>query len=162
MEPRSLRRIVEIPRAQRNAVVARGLKLLGDYVSQLSKDARHMYDEDRSSAAGVLDIFAGEQAASFMILLDLVRAGWDAEQKNVNEQIKRFYNHLARGLYIDAYGGYPATLKELREYFYFLRRSHYLDGPNDVDWIFRNDILERREGLLYMLTMSPTKRGAGG
>ena len=31
-----------------------------------------------------------------------------------------------------------------------LRTSHYLDGPNDIDWIFRNEIEARREELLYV------------
>lgn len=150
MEPRSLKRLLNLPKRQRNPVVAEGLKLLGDYVDRLQEDAQWTYDDGRSSSAAVLDIFAAEQAASFMILLDLVRVGWDADQSLVNEQIKRFHNHLARGLYVEAYGGYPATLKELRDYFAFHRRSHYLDGPSDVDWIFRNEILERREGPLYV------------
>ena len=150
MEPRSLKRLLDLPKGERNAVVAEGLKLLGDYVEKLQEDAQCMYDDDRSSAAAVLDVFTGEQAASFMILLDLVRAGWDANQALINEQIKRFQNHLARGLYVEAYSGYPATLKELREYIAFHRRSHYLDGPSDVDWIFRNEILDKREGPLYV------------
>ena len=31
-----------------------------------------------------------------------------------------------------------------------LRREFYLDGPNDVDWIFRNQILDSRESRLYV------------
>jgi hypothetical protein len=31
-----------------------------------------------------------------------------------------------------------------------LRKSHYLDGPNDIDWIFRNEIDARREEQLYV------------
>ncbi|TDO14614.1 hypothetical protein EV580_2747 [Mycobacterium sp. BK086] len=150
MEPRSLKRLLNLPKNERNAVVAEGLRLLGDYVEELQADAQDMHDNGRSPAAAVLDVFTAEQAASFMILLDLVRAGWDADQLRVNEQIKRFQNHLARGLYVEAYSGLPATLRELREYLTFHRRSHYLDGPNDVDWIFRNDILEKREGPLYV------------
>jgi hypothetical protein len=30
------------------------------------------------------------------------------------------------------------------------RQSHYLDGPNDVDWIFRNELLAQREESLYV------------
>jgi len=31
-----------------------------------------------------------------------------------------------------------------------LRKSQYLDGPNDVDWIFRREIDARRERRLYV------------
>lgn len=30
------------------------------------------------------------------------------------------------------------------------RRTLYLDGPNDIDWIFRNDITQRREEAMYL------------
>jgi hypothetical protein len=30
------------------------------------------------------------------------------------------------------------------------RKEFYLDGPNDVDWIFYNDILRTREETIYV------------
>jgi hypothetical protein len=30
------------------------------------------------------------------------------------------------------------------------RRSHYLLGPNNVDWIFRNQLIADRESSLYV------------
>jgi hypothetical protein len=38
----------------------------------------------------------------------------------------------------------PADFREVRERINWLRRSHYLDGPNDVDWIFRNQLFSQR------------------
>ncbi|MFL0289391.1 hypothetical protein ACJH6H_29685, partial [Mycobacterium sp. SMC-21] len=90
------------------------------------------------------------QAASFVILLDAVRAGWSVSSDVLNEQLGRFYDHLARGLYIEAYDGCPATLGEIERYLDMERRALFLDGPNDVDWIFQNEIVERREGQLYV------------
>jgi hypothetical protein len=139
-----------IPRPERNAAVAEGLSKLGAYVRQLEADAAVLHANGRGQAAALLDVFSGEQAASFAILLDLVRAGWDAEAPLINEQIKRFSQHLARGLYVQAYNGCPETLAEIEGYLRPYRVSLYLDGPTEVDFIFRNDILQQREGPLYV------------
>jgi hypothetical protein len=45
---------------------------------------------------------------------------------------------------------HPATYRELIGLVEQLRSSHYLDGPNDVDWIFRNEIEAYREDRLYV------------
>src|SRR5574340_742423 len=67
-----------------------------------------------------------------------------------SEQLGRFSDHMSKGLYSWAYNCRPATLGQLQEYLDFKRQEFYLDGPNDVDWIFRNDILQRREEALYV------------
>lgn len=45
---------------------------------------------------------------------------------------------------------HPATFGELIDYLEGARASHYLDGPNDVDWVFRNEIEASREERLYV------------
>jgi hypothetical protein len=65
-------------------------------------------------------------------------------------QIKRFYDHLARCIYVEVAQMRPADFAEVRQMVDSMRRSHYLDGPNDVDWIFRNQLLANREGRLYV------------
>ena len=44
----------------------------------------------------------------------------------------------------------PATFGEVLSIVESMRPSLYLDGPNDVDWIYRNQILARREESLYV------------
>jgi hypothetical protein len=97
----------------------------------------------------VVDGLAQEEAAKVLILLDVVRIGW-RNQALVQRQLRRFYDHLARGIYARVVEGRPADLAEVRRYVDSLRRSHYLDGPNDVDWTFRNEIMAEREDGLYV------------
>lgn len=66
------------------------------------------------------------------------------------KQLSRFNDHLAKGLYAYAYWLCPATLEELQTYIDRHRKEFYLDGPNDVDWISRNDVIQKREGALYI------------
>lgn len=44
----------------------------------------------------------------------------------------------------------PVTLAQLQEYVNNDREDFYLDGPNDVDWIFRNQVIQNREAALYV------------
>ena len=41
-----------------------------------------------------------------------------------------------------------ADLDELLRYLALFRRRYYLDGPNDFDWILRNEITQEREGAI--------------
>lgn len=149
MLPRRLKSIAQTPVNQRFKVLGEGLELLADNVATLSTDATTLGDVRRDRGAAVLRIFAEEEAAKVMILLDLARAGWQ-DTIVVNGCTERFYNHLARGLYMRAYDGSPADLAEVRSYVDFLRQKFYLDGPMDVDWIFANDIITAREERLYV------------
>ncbi len=147
--PRRLSAILNEPYARRLDIIAEGLDLLATNVRRLADDAMHLEQSARPRGANVIGALALEEAAKVFILLDLVRLA-DNDHAGQSQQIKRFYNHLARCLYAAAYDGNPASLGEVRARVDRLRQSHYLDGPNDVDWIFRNEMLARREDALYV------------
>jgi hypothetical protein len=44
----------------------------------------------------------------------------------------------------------PGSFSDLLSYLEDARKEYYLDGPNSVDWIFRNSILDTREGAFYV------------
>jgi hypothetical protein len=44
----------------------------------------------------------------------------------------------------------PSSLSQLQEYVNLHRDEFYLDGPSGADWIFRNEISQAREGVLYV------------
>ena len=70
--------------------------------------------------------------------------------KRLSDQLGRFNDHLAKGLYARAYERRPTTFAQLQEFVNVDRGQFYLDGPNDIDWIFRNYVLEERERKLYV------------
>ncbi|MET7782610.1 hypothetical protein ABZU94_19255 [Streptomyces mirabilis] len=149
MKPRDLVAILNVPKAERLALIAEGLDLLAEHVSTLRDDLLHLQEAGRSRGAAVIDGLASEEAAKMLILLDVVRMGW-SDTAAVRGQLRNFYSHLARGIYGRLIAGRPADLAEVRRYAESLRRSLYLDGPNDVDWIFRNSIEAEREESLYV------------
>jgi AbiV family abortive infection protein len=149
MDARRLKAISQIPKARRFSVLGEGLELLADNVATLDRDATMLGASRRHRGSAVLRCFAEEEAAKIMILVDLARAGWN-DGAAVKACTANFYSHLARGLYVRAYGGSPADLAEVRGYVDHLRQQYYLDGPLEVDWIFGNEVLTDREERLYV------------
>lgn len=149
MKPRDLVAVLNVPKAERLDLIAEGLKLLAEHVSTLRDDLIHLQEAGRSRGAAVIDGLASEEAAKMLILWDVVRMGW-TDIDAVRGQLRIFYSHLARGIYARLVEGRPADLAEVRGYAESLRHSLYLDGPNDVDWIFRNRVEADREESLYV------------
>lgn len=149
MQPRALKNLSQMKFNERLRVIAEGLDALHDHVRELEKDAATLAAARRHQSAATLRAFADEEAAKIFILLDIVRLGMN-DSEVLKSATSKFYDHLARGIYVRAYDGRPADLQEVRKYADYLRQSLHLDGPNEVDWAFRNDILSRREEQLYV------------
>ncbi len=57
----------------------------------------------------------------------------------------------ARSLYAEYYNlASPSDLTEIQRYVDRERQTLYLEGLNDVDWVFRNDILRKRGESIYV------------
>lgn len=148
MLPRRLDHLVTLSNAERFPVLGEGLEKLGERVAHLAASITALKDAGDVLAAAALDVICTEEAAKVLILLDLARCMHP--QKPFAKGCKFFYSHLARGIYAHVHEGNPADFAEVMRYVEMLRPSHYLDGPNDADWIFRNEILRGREAALYM------------
>lgn len=146
---RGLSSIFQVTESERFAELAGGLPLLAESVRERSADADQLAEARRFQSAAVLRSFAEEEAAKVLILLDLARCGW-GDDKLARTGVSAFYDHLARGLYVEAYWASPADLAEIKRLVDFDRKNMYLDGPTGADWIFRNDVLGNRESALYV------------
>jgi len=129
--------------------IAEGLANILDNARRLFKDSEQLVSSHSVQGARILRNVAEEEAAKFLILVDAVRCPRDPADRFVR-QLGRFNEHLAKGLYSRSCDWSPATLGQLQEYLDSHRENFYLDGPNGVDWIFRNDILQWREEILYV------------
>jgi hypothetical protein len=148
MLPRRLDHLVTLSNAARFPILGEGLEKLGERVAHLAGSIAALQDGDDVLAAAALDVICTEEAAKVLILLDLARCMHP--QKPFAKGCKYFYSHLARGIYAHVHHANPADFAEITRYVEELRPSHYLDGPNDADWIFRNEILRGRETALYV------------
>jgi AbiV family abortive infection protein len=92
---------------------------------------------------------AKEEASKVFILLDAVRC----PRERTNDRARTlgyFYDHVAKGIYADSADWKPADFAEVQRIVANLREQFYLDGPNDLDWIFPNQITQRRNSNLYV------------
>lgn len=149
MHPRALKRLLQLPSKERFPRISEGLGLLVEQVAALDSDLSALAKAERWRGLDILAAQADEEAAKALILLDFVRMD-PSDRKASARQLGYFYNHLARCIYVEMVQRRPAEFAEVRGRVDEQRQSHYLDGPSDVDWIFRNELLARREESLYV------------
>ena len=146
---RAIKTLCQLPDAALFKEVETGIRHVMDAVNRLDTAAEELHGAGRHYPSRVLEYFAAEEAAKVLILVDAVRY-----PNNKGEEKSRtlgyFYNHIAKGIYAKVCDWCPVDLAEVRKGVDDERRELYLDGPNDVDWIFPNSIIERRENRLYV------------
>lgn len=129
--------------------LAEGLRLLAEHTAALDSAAGSLTGAQAVRGARALQTIADEEAAKYLILIDVARCA-RRPQADKSRQLKRFHNHLAKGIYARSADWSVSRFGELIGRVDDLRQSHYLDGPNDVDWIFRNEVEAEREDSLYV------------
>ena len=130
--------------------VAEGLKLCFSNAAVMLEDAEVLATRERARGAEILRQAAEEEASKILVLLDAVRCPRATNPDAFARQLQYFNDHLAKGIYVEVSRWRPANFAEVRKGVDRERKEFYLDGPNDVDWIFYNDILRRREEAIYV------------
>jgi len=97
----------------------------------------------------LVQTLAEEEAGKYLILLDYVRYS-NRDKGIADKHLRYFYDHFVRLLYAQLCQIRPATWGEILDWLERQRRSVFTDGPNDVDWVFRNELIQNREGALYV------------
>lgn len=130
----------------------------------LDSAARRQTGAGAARAAAAIGLIANEEAAKYLILLDTARCGRQSQKLKVR-QLKRFNDHISKGVYANVVDIRPDYFHELVGYVNELRASHYLPDWDDVKRIYekyglqiadaagrvqRNMILAEREGCLYV------------
>lgn len=146
-QARRLHHIFELKREERLSVIGDGLKHLGAHIEHLMWSVEHLSKAGQESGAAALHGICLEESAKVLILLDIART---RDQRVARKGCDYFYLHLPRLIYANVHASNPADFGEIEQAVAWLRPSHYLDGPNDVDWIWRNDLLRTRENALYV------------
>lgn len=149
MRPRATATLANLPTSEFLARVSEGLTLIAEHMLELEGAAESYLGGAAARASAAIRVVADEEAAKYLILLDAARSV-RADKRLKVRQLKRFHNHIAKGIYAELCEMRPADFAEVISYVRTLRRSHYLDGPNEVDWIFRNEIEAKREERLYV------------
>ena len=143
---RAIKDLCQLSDADLFKEIAIGIGHVIDAVNELDAATRKLHEVNHHYPARILESLATEEAAKVLILVDAVRC----PQHKKAQTLGRFYDHLAKGIYAKAYDWRPVDFAEVKENIDRYRREYYLDGPNDVDWIFPNLITQQREDRLYV------------
>lgn len=140
--------IAHMSHPQRLSFLAEGLPIIAGSAINYWTVANSVKDQPRE--AEILARNAEEEAAKALILMDIVRCPPKRAAAHAGKLMGYFYSHLARMIWADMCGAFVDTPAEIQHYVDMDRTSHYLDGPNDVDWVYTNRKLHRRESQLYV------------
>jgi len=129
--------------------IYQGLDAIYENCIELNRSYGFLFEAKHFRASRVLEPVLKEEAAKYLILIDALRC----PRKNKIEfsrQLEKFNDHLAKGLYAELCNWKTDTYGRLREYIDGNLDDLYLDGPNGVDFIFRNRIISDREEAFYV------------
>jgi len=127
--------------------VSKGIALIVENANRLDENARFVSEGKEWRAGEILRGVAREESAKILILLDVVRC---PDGPTRTKTLKHFYSHLAKNIYAKACHWRPTNYLEVRQAVEDECKAFYLDGPNDIDWVFPNAILSERERLMYV------------
>jgi hypothetical protein len=128
-------------------LIAEGLPILLNSAEELDHAANQL-PKISERARAILVGLAEEEAAKILVLLDVIRCP-KSKQKYISRTLRHFYDHLARLLYVEACSWCPFVFEELVKIINYQRFSHYQDGVNGPEYVFRNRLLDDRETFLY-------------
>jgi hypothetical protein len=149
MKTRQFRQLASKGFDARLPLLIDGLETIGANISRIAAELQVCNSAQASRAAGLLANVGKEEAGKFLILIDSCRAP-ESDQGAISRQFGRAGNHLAKLIYAQVADYRIASQEELLRAVDDNRRSLYLDGPNDVDWIFPNRLIAERERALYV------------
>ena len=118
--------------------VATGIRYIIGHAEGLESIAVRLIAIGEHRGAAIVRALAEEESAKVLILVDLVRCPRN-DRDGRSRTVAAFSDHLAKEIYADSCGWRPVDFAEVRRIVNRERRPYYLDGPNDVDWIFSND-----------------------
>lgn len=149
MRPRAIRDLVQLSDSDLFEQVSIGIGHIASNAKRLADDAAVLEEAKKPRGFSVIASLLNEEAAKILILLDAVRCPRKPPEI-LSSHLSKFNDHLAKGIYADATYWSMPTFEDLIKAVDETRQQYHLDGPNDVDWIFRNRVLAEREETLYV------------
>ena len=134
---------------ERIKVISEGLDILIENVISINKSLQKLQKVETIRGYKILKQISEEEAAKFLILIDYIRCPSKRSEWQ-SRQLEYFYGHFVRCLYSEYCSTRPATWKEVCDWVETNRQSRYLDGLLGVEWIFRNELIDKREREIYV------------
>jgi len=149
MRTKAIRDLARLSDSELFREISNGLELVLENAHQIEEHSRFLAENGKTRGYKILHAIAAEEAAKYLILIDAIRCP-RSSSKIFSRQLGHFDKHLSKGIYAHYYELSPATFREVREWIESELEEYYLDGPEGFEWIFRNEILQRREEIFYV------------
>lgn len=149
MQARAITTLAKLSDGAMFSEIAHGLTAIHENASRIADGMKAVVEATNLRAARILEALIKEEAAKYLLLIDAVRCPREPEER-LTRQLEKFYEHLAKGLYAEVCTWRPVNFREVRQDLERESVQYYLDGPNDVDWIFQNWIIRQREEAFYV------------
>jgi AbiV family abortive infection protein len=149
MRVRAIKELNKLSQTDFCQAVSEGLKLTLENANALIHDARLLFENSSdNNGVWILRGIAEEEAAKFHILIDAVRC--PKKHERFVPHLENFNDHIPKGIYAEYYTWSLATFGEIFNYIDYYRAEYFLDGPEGIEWIFRNTINQQREEMMYV------------
>lgn len=149
MKARAIKDLCQLSQDSFMIEVSKGLDLILRNADNLINDAKLLLQNNSDdNGVWILRGIAEEEAAKILILIDAVRCPQDHER--FTKHLENFNNHIAKGIYAEYYNLPFATFGDIAKFSEFYRSKYYLDGPEGIEWIFRNIVNQQREEMMYV------------
>ncbi|MDE0359466.1 MAG: AbiV family abortive infection protein [Gammaproteobacteria bacterium] len=129
--------------------ISQGVAHIIENAESLESMAVRLIELGEYRGAKMFRALAAEESAKVLILVDVVRCPLEESDKRIGT-LRRFYSHLPKHIHARACQWRTADFAELKRAIHRERRTLYLDGPNEVDWIFQNYASTERERPMYV------------
>lgn len=149
MKHRAIRDLLQLNSGDFLKEVSVGLEKIYESCEALNNSSLTLRKSEEYRGARILESVAKEEAAKFLILIDAVRCP-KTQPKLLSRQLEKFNEHLAKGIYAKMCSWRPDKYSSLCKYIEEELEEYYLDGPEGVEWIFRNSIISNREESMYV------------
>ena len=149
MKEKNIKKLCQMRINEQLKAISEGLNLLIENVFSINKSLQRLQKIETVTGYKILRQISEEEAAKFLILLDYIRCPSKRSEWQ-SRQLKYFYCHFTRYLYAEYCVTRPASWKEVCDWVERNRQSRYLDGPLGVEWIFRNELIDKRERAIYV------------
>ena len=146
---RAIGDLVQLPDNRFFEEISKGIGHIVEYADSLDSLGGRLVDIGEYRGAKTVRSLAEEEAAKVLILVDAVRCP-PSEKKHRSRTLMGYYDHLAKHIYSEACWWRSADFAEVQRGIARERLPYYLDGPNDVDWIFPNSAKAERERSMYV------------
>jgi len=150
MKHRAIKDLNQLADSEFFQEISKGLDAIYENCFELNKTYGLLIQNNNYRGARVIKNVLIEEAAKYLILIDALRCPRKNNDKEFTRQLEKFNDHLAKGVYAELCNWSPDTYNRLCEYIESQLDQFYLDGPNGVDFIFRNSIISTREQAMYV------------